>query len=224
MLQSASHQGQVPNRASAGGTSLHSTSSSYPYDRMLALIDTLREQQHQLMTALTHLATFQVLGHRHVSPLQSKIDEDVTTPTTSTPALWHSGGSSHIRTSFSSTWSNTDGSSVWFDAIEGDELGAEEFVVAEQDDQGEDDSVAGAAATGAETSNDMDRSEESEVEADISIDESPDEQCHSHQYVDRRTRLPAKPVGDEGSLFAVLKKNVGQVCMICSRQVTNTIQ
>ena len=27
----------------------------------------------------------------------------------------------------------------------------------------------------------------------------------------RRTQLPSPPVGDEGSLFAVLKKNVGKV-------------
>lgn len=32
------------------------------------------------------------------------------------------------------------------------------------------------------------------------------------RQVVRRTHLPSGPVGDEGSLFAMLKKNVGKVC------------
>ena len=37
-----------------------------------------------------------------------------------------------------------------------------------------------------------------------------DSSSHARQVV-RRTRLPSGPVGDEGSLFATLKKNVGKV-------------
>lgn len=38
-----------------------------------------------------------------------------------------------------------------------------------------------------------------------------DSSLHARQVV-RRTYLPSGPVGDEGSLFAMLKKNVGKVC------------
>lgn len=38
-----------------------------------------------------------------------------------------------------------------------------------------------------------------------------DDSILSRQVV-RRTHLPSGPIGDEGSLFAILKKNVGKVC------------
>jgi hypothetical protein len=37
----------------------------------------------------------------------------------------------------------------------------------------------------------------------------------------RRTQLPALPPADEGSLFAILKKNVGKVCILIFSKITN---
>ena len=212
----ASHQGQTPSRASVNSHNAPHLTSTYPNEKALVLLDTLREQHDQLTTALGRLSSLQLHSQRRSSPVQSRTSEDIATPTASSPALWQAVGGSNIRGSFSSAWSNTDGSSVWFDAIEGDELGVEEFIVQEHDEPEDDESVTGPVAIETELSNSLDKNEESEVEADISIDESLGPPDNSHLNVMRRTRLPAKPVGDEGSLFAVLKKNVGQVRIFTS--------
>lgn len=41
-----------------------------------------------------------------------------------------------------------------------------------------------------------------------------DDSALSLRQVTRRTHLPSGPIGDEGSLFAMLKKNVGKVCFV----------
>ena len=89
----------------------------------------------------------------------------------------------------------------------------------EHDEPGDDESIAGAAMNGAPSGSTTDLQEESEVEADISIDDTPEEASDSHLTVQRRSRLPAKPAGDEGSLFAVLKKNVGQVRLLVNAAI-----
>ncbi|KAG9314544.1 Oxysterol-binding protein-domain-containing protein [Chiua virens] len=52
-------------------------------------------------------------------------------------------------------------------------------------------------------------SSEEEVHTALKTDQLDDSSLHVCQVV-RRTRLPSGPVGDEGSLFAILKKNVGK--------------
>lgn len=50
-----------------------------------------------------------------------------------------------------------------------------------------------------------------EEDHSIPLKTNDDFSLHPRQVV-RRTHLPSGPVGDEGSLFAMLKKNVGKVC------------
>lgn len=120
--------------------------------------------------------------------------------------------------------SNSGGSnSVWFDAPEPE--GAEEFILgASPGEEGENsildegvqpnspisqsDNMSGSDAT-----TDADTDVESDTEAEITPETAPTSPAMSQEerQVVRRTELPSGPVGDEGSLFAVLKKNIGKV-------------
>lgn len=117
---------------------------------------------------------------------------------------------------------HSDGS-IWYDAEEYD--GAEEFVLDEVPDDSQASKLTEAAAnieppsTTSSTANTESSSDSSDVES--FLEASPNSETPVDSYnidsptameVVRRTQLPSPPVGDEGSLFAVLKKNVGKVC------------
>lgn len=112
----------------------------------------------------------------------------------------------------------TDSGSVWYDAMSGDDLGAEEYIVAEQ---GDEEPVTPRASPRPET--------DSTLSQDGGVDEAEDEDETPLETpnlpLDRRTRLPQRTAGDEGSLFTVLKKNVGQVSVpdtVSSEQTSMT--
>ena len=100
----------------------------------------------------------------------------------------------------------TDSGTIWFDATSGDE-GAEEYVVTEEP---EEDSSTPAATPKTEKEFGVEQDDISRA-TDENEDETPLED--SKLPIDRRTRLPRRTAGDEGSLFTVLKKNVGQVSL-----------
>ena len=118
------------------------------------------------------------------------------------------------RTSYFSSHSG-DGS-VWFDAEEYD--GPEEYVLdvtpAEEHDRPfpagshmtAQTDITETTEAGSSVGADTDSESEVAVEAQVAS-RAPEELA----VVQRRTALPSDPVGDEGSLFAVLKKNVGKV-------------
>ena len=107
--------------------------------------------------------------------------------------------------------------SIWFDAQEYD--GAEEFVLDEshpedaQTSQFPDAPIvktpsvfsAGTPSSQAESDSDSESDSGSILPSRANPDQSQD------KVIVRRTQLPSPVVGDEGSLFAVLKKNVGKV-------------
>ena len=164
-----------------------------------AILNKLRDQHSALSDALLNASSLQF--HTR-SPVPETINEESPTHTVRSPGSWHSvrqQNRSSISTAISSTGSGTE----WFDASEGEELGAEEFVL--EDNEGDEDNSASSSrfTTGSETA------DENEVDKDLYYD-SPDDESVTTVSVSRRTRLPARPLGDEGSLFAVLKKNVGQ--------------
>lgn len=120
--------------------------------------------------------------------------------------------------------SNSGGStSVWFDAQEPE--GAEEFILdATPGDEREngvlDEGVQPNSpisqsdkVSSSDTTTDADTDVESETEAENTPETAPTSPAMSQEerQIVRRTELPSGPVGDEGSLFAVLKKNVGKV-------------
>jgi hypothetical protein len=96
--------------------------------------------------------------------------------------------------------------SLWFDAPEFDD-GPEEFLLESTgaDDHGPDSRVIDS----------IDREDANSVDTDIEGEETPKREpvglpLDPLQVV-RRVQIPSLPPADEGSLFAVLKKNVGKV-------------
>lgn len=71
-------------------------------------------------------------------------------------------------------------------------------------------SVSDVSTEGTRKDDDMDNSGSTAPTSEPRQSIQEDRPLPSHLIV-RRTRLPCGPVGDEGSLFAVLKKNVGKV-------------
>ena len=115
------------------------------------------------------------------------------------------------------TWASTvtslsDGGSIWFDAVDEPD-GAEEFFLdAPHSETGATDDrmivLDGQSASNASGESDTDDGEEV---ARLSLALSDRGVRAGAQQLAHRTSLPSGPVADEGSLFAVFKKNVGKV-------------
>lgn len=114
--------------------------------------------------------------------------------------------------------------SVFYDAEEFD--GAEEFVLDDPPEESQGSQLSDAPSTiqpSASTSSGFSSSATSDSDSDSDSDDvltadaetAPSTTVTSlhERAIVRRTQLPSPVVGDEGSLFAVLKKNVGKVSM-----------
>jgi hypothetical protein len=114
------------------------------------------------------------------------------------------------RTSIATTFSDGTTSREWFDAFDG----GEEFVLEVEPTPA--DEKTNLEAEGSRSS--LGGSSDAEVEDIVAVDSQDKgeevaemDPFEKAQHVARRTELPSGPVGDEGSLFALLKKNVGKV-------------
>jgi hypothetical protein len=116
------------------------------------------------------------------------------------------------RTSIATTFSDGTTSREWFDASDG---GEEFFLEVDEptpvDEKAE---IEAELVEGSRSSLGSSDVEEEEVAAQLQ-DNGKDvvemDPVQKAQHVTRRTELPSGPTGDEGSLFTVLKKNVGKV-------------
>ncbi|TBU64886.1 Oxysterol-binding protein-domain-containing protein [Dichomitus squalens] len=191
-----------------------SVAPSPPQAELLSRISTAVGQlknQHSALTKTfqTYPGTIDTTSFSNLAssplPITTEEDDEVHTPSTAT-------GGKNRQSLFSS---HSGDGSVWFDAPEYD--GPEEYILditppeesqdkvfttdsrlTERTDMTDMTDVTDAgSSTGAET--------DSESEA-----EPPKPAAEEHAVVQRRTALPSGPVGDEGSLFTVLKKNVGK--------------
>lgn len=123
------------------------------------------------------------------------------------------------RTSVATTVS--DSIHEWFDALDG----AEEFFMEAPITDGSEPpsrmltNESRSSLVQQETSSiDTDIEEDHHVPHPYKIATSPAHSISQTTALEpRRTRLPAMPVGDEGSLFAILKKNVGKVRLFNSK-------
>lgn len=100
----------------------------------------------------------------------------------------------------------------WFDAPEGGEEFFLEIDEPTPGDEKDEIGLIGGSSSSLGGSSDADDDEElvaAQLLAD-SEDETEMDPLEKAKYVTRRTELPSGPVGDEGSLFTVLKKNVGK--------------
>ncbi len=176
---------------------------------MQVALEALKYQHSALVQSFAALTHVDQGSSLRASLPTAKEEEEMHTPSTGFSTLGRA----------SQRLSSQSESSVWFDAPEYD--GAEEFVM----DEPEEDSnlsklIEGTSAdipTGSTEKTDQE-SESSDAESDLGQEESRTQptddlevELTTDQTVTHRTQLPSPPVGDEGSLFAVLKKNVGKV-------------
>jgi len=181
-----------------------------PYDRLQSAIAALKSQ-HKTLSNLIPLADNNPPSV-HGSPLPSTLEEQ--SEGIQTPSRF---ATSVTRRTWASVTSLSDGASIWFDALDEPD-GAEEFILdaAPVEPGAADDRIlvfdspshSYSSGSGEESSADTD--DEEEV-ARISLVVSDRGVRTGAHPVSHRTSLPSCPVADEGSLFAVFKKNVGKV-------------
>ena len=190
-----------------------SFSDSGAYARLYAALNTLKEQHVLLARAVSSIsyndAPSTSLASSLVLPPRVEEGEEephVQSPTPSPTPLFKSERAS-VATSTSE--------SFWFDAPEfGD--GPEEFLLESTgaDDHGPDSRITDP----------NDRDDSNSVDTDIEEEtpkREPAELPLDPSQVARRVHLPSLPPADEGSLFTVLKKNVGKVRFVGLRRSTN---
>ncbi|KAI0067905.1 hypothetical protein BV25DRAFT_1834873 [Artomyces pyxidatus] len=185
--------------------SVASTAPSTPYERVRTAFGVLKSQQSLLSVLIPNLPLTDSLPPTvHGSPLPTTAEEQYSdrsiTPTN------RMAGTIGRKQRTSIAPSMSDGGSIWFDADEGFE-GAQEFEldgVTPSDGPELSESRITApqsVSSGYEEFDSSDTDEDSAMKADVAVDT---------KGVQHRTQLPSGPVGDEGSLFAVLRKNVGK--------------
>lgn len=180
------------------------------HTRLYAVLNTLKEQNAALAKAVSSI-TFtdpQSSSLSNSLMLPPRVDEGEEPPQTESPASMSISlfRPKSKRTSISTSTSD----SLWFDAPEFDD-GPEEFLLESTgaDDHGPDSRIIDS----------NDREDANSGDTDIEEEETPKrepiELPSDPSQVVRRSQLPSLPPADEGSLFAVLKKNVGKVCYLC---------
>ena len=183
--------------------------------RLHAALNTLKEQHAALAKAVSSITYPDTPSTSLASSLAlpPRVDEGEETHHTESPA---SVSTSQFRSKRTSVSTNTS-DSLWFDAPEFDD-GPEEFLLEPTgaDDHGPYSRILDP----------NDQGDSNSVDTDIGEGETPKrepaELPSDPSQVTRRTQLPSLPPADEGSLFTVLKKNVGKVRFVNLRRGTNT--
>lgn len=184
-----------------------------PHARLCAALNTLKEQHAALAKAVSSISYTdgQSTSLSSSLVLPPRVDEGEEPQQTESPAS-ASASLFRSRSKRSSVVTNTS-DSLWFDAPEFDD-GPEEFLLESigADDHGPDSRIIDS----------NDREDSNSVDTDIEGEETPKrepvELPSDPSRVIRRVQLPSLPPADEGSLFAVLKKNVGKVCSVGLRR------
>lgn len=180
-------------------------SDSGPHSRLYATLNTLKGQHAALAKVLSSIS------HTDTQPasltsslvLPPRVDEGEEPSRTESPT---SAPASLSRSrSMRSSIATSASDSFWFDAPEFDD-GPEEFLLEPTgtDDHGLDGKIVDSS----------DREDSNSVDTDVEEEtpkREPVELPADYLQVVRRVQLPSLPPADEGSLFAVLKKNVGKV-------------
>ncbi|CAE6473876.1 unnamed protein product [Rhizoctonia solani] len=185
----------TPTRVSFAYSTTSAPSTVHSY--LTSTIHTLRTQ-HSALTTFLEARNITPVPPRSMSPhMGTGVD------------LSRSRSMSGMSTRRHSTTSEVT-SQMWFDASDG----ADEFFLDADESEGH-----GVVEAVRERQSDVEEEEESE---EVVGGESSEEECERElaptapvvvapsTEIVRRTRLPAPNTGEEGSLFAVLKKNVGK--------------
>ena len=169
-----------------------------------SVLDTLKSQHSALLKAMQPSLPDKVL-----SPTAEEEESDeYQTPQSLTPKTRRSLHESIMTTSFS------DSPHEWFDATDIFD-GPEEFVLEPAQDL--------PVSVGLLEADSQSNSDNSSINTNIDdLAPSPEVITSSDGLrIKRRTKLPVPSFSDEGSLFTILKKNVGKVCVCPIAAITD---
>jgi len=177
--------------------------------RVLSTLDTLKSQHASLLISIQALAES---GYsRGPSPLPVTTEEDEQVDNQQVPASSLATlafkGSRH--TSIATNLS--DSTHEWFDALDG----AEEFLMDRQTTaEGEGNEQPSYITVNGSRSSLVDEEVNSvDTDSDGHTQDIYPSPARAPIRVTPRTKLPAPPTWDEGSMFTILKNNVGKVCL-----------
>jgi hypothetical protein len=192
----------------------------------MAVLDQLKAQHAALLKSLP-AHPFSDSSRFTQAPLaMTVVEEEQSDQVDRSPRLTSPSSKQSRRSSITTTMSD---SVQWFDALDG----PEEFVMDLHVQEG---TEPQSQLFTNDTRSAVSQQEDSSMDTDIEDNENPPLSSGEVRRaagppgetsaVVRRTQLPASPAGDEGSLFAILKKNVGKVCMalLCSPPSNSIIQ
>lgn len=185
-----------------------------PLQYIEAAAATLR-RQHMILSRSIQTLSFIDIGQTiQQSPLPCTAEEEEEDHSSSPSRFSTLGTRASGRASVATT--RSESVNEWYDAEDMDD-GAQEFVldVMTPDGNEQPSRMTSNASISSHSSADTDSETETEHEAPnlLASDHLQPDSDHKGQIV-RRTQLPAPPSGDEGSLFTILKKNVGKVITV----------
>jgi hypothetical protein len=185
-----------------------------PSQRVHDALENLKAQHSTLLKSFHSLALLDAAQSMRGSPLPITAEEEESaSPQTYSPSASFSTPHARKRTSILTT-TTSESTNEWFDADSIND-GAEEFIL--------DIPPALESRHPSQIMSNDSRSSLGRSSADTDIVGEPSRVPSESGTVDpkdlvvqvtRRTHLPAAPVGDEGSLFTILKKNVGKVGLV----------
>lgn len=208
---------------------LSDTSQHSPQHRVHDALEALKTQHETLIKSLHTLSNIDAgttPSTARASPLPSTAEEEeVDFSGRSSQDMYASSRFSSpftrksTRNSMASSYSES--TNEWFDAPDGGEeyiLDEDEPTPGDERNEFEGGLTATTSGTSIGGSSDADEDEDDEEEETVNTellasdeDDGPADLVEKSKHVVRRNSLPSGPVGDDGSLFAVLKKNVGKV-------------
>jgi len=129
-------------------------------------------------------------------------------PPTLEEPIWDELGQSGPSERHSMATTISDNTHEWHDAADVISDGLEEFVMDTPEQPGQLSRVSTI-----DSQNSLEQRDRSSDETDLDEDQPAprDSMEHDTQTTTRRSQLPCRVLGDEGSLFAILKQNVGKV-------------
>jgi oxysterol-binding protein-related protein 3/6/7 len=174
-----------------------------PEQRVSATLSALKAQYALLLKALQTVSHHDTLSRHEAPALPTTVEEgnDEIEPQkrVPSPSARESKGTSI-----------TSLSDEWFDAPDGLGSGAQEFILADEKEDTE--SRITRTESPLTVYDEIESDSEEEVQVEMLLRGHRQEPTEDGlRFIVRRTELPAGPVGDEGSLFAILKQNVGKV-------------
>ncbi|KAJ7225771.1 oxysterol binding protein [Mycena pura] len=197
LFKRPSHHSPVSMHDTEYGLSPTEVSEAPSMQRVRDALETLKTQHATLAKSIQSLTVLEVGQSLRGSPLPATAEEpESITPLSYSPPASFTAPLSRKRTSILST-TTSESANEWFDADSHE--GAEEFIL----------DVPPQLDSQASMGNDSRSSLDSSVDTDIGENEVIDP-VNGAVQVTRRACLPSPPIVDEGSLFAILKKNVGK--------------